>query len=87
MARFRRISQGRKKKQDKTLALQAPPGQSLLPAVRAVSGVRKLASLTGGKRDVGVSFPTKPRVAGFLPMSVWMKVQWYEVKRVMQEKI
>lgn len=56
--------------QDKDLASQAPPGRPRLPAVRAVSGVRKLASLTGGKRAVGVSFPTKPRVAGFLPMSV-----------------
>ena len=70
---LRRHFRGRKKKQDKTLAPQAPPGRSRLPAVRAVSGVRKLASLTGGKKAVGVSFPTKARVAGFLPMSVWMK--------------
>ncbi len=62
---------GRRRKQDKTLASQTPPERSRLPAVRAVSGVRKLASLTDRKRTVGVSFPTKPCIAGFLPMSVW----------------
>lgn len=33
-----RKKRGRRKKQDKTLAPQAPPGRSRLPAVRAVSG-------------------------------------------------
>ena len=39
--RFRgwRKKRGRRKKQDKTLAPQAPPGRSRLPAVRAVSGI------------------------------------------------
>ncbi len=38
--RFRgwKKKRGRRKKQDKTLAPQAPPGRSRLPAVRAVSG-------------------------------------------------
>ena len=65
MARFR----GRRKKQDKDLAALATPGRPLLPAVRAVSVVRKLASLTGRNDAVGVSFPPKPHIAGFSQMS------------------
>lgn len=69
MALFRGYFRGRRKKQDKDLALQAPPGRPLLPAVRAVSGVRKLASLTGRKDAIGVSFLPKPHIAGFSQMS------------------
>lgn len=39
LSRFLRTFAGRKKKQDKGMASQAPPQPLLLPAVRAVSGV------------------------------------------------
>lgn len=39
VSHFRQTFAGRKKKQDKGLASQAPPQPPLLPAVRAVSGV------------------------------------------------
>ena len=39
VSHFRQTFAGRKKKQDKGMASQAPPQPSLLPAVRAVSGV------------------------------------------------
>lgn len=46
------------------MASQAPPQPPLLPAVRAVFGSLKLASLRGKISTDGVSFPEKPRVAG-----------------------
>ena len=39
VSRFRQTFAGRKKKQDKGTASQAPPQPPLLPAVRAVSGI------------------------------------------------
>ena len=39
VSRFRQTFAGRKKKQDKGMASQAPPQPPLLPAVRAVSGI------------------------------------------------
>ena len=50
--RFRgwKKKRGRRKKQDKTLAPQAPPGRSRLPAVRAVSGGAKAGIFDGRKK-------------------------------------
>ena len=49
------------------------PQNALCAPLGEPAGVDTPSGVEGGKRAVGVSFPPKPRVAGFLPMSVWMK--------------
>ena len=69
--RFRgwKKKRGRRKKQDKTLAPQAPPGRSRLPAVRAVSGYESWRLCGAEKGPLASAFPQSPHIAGFSQMS------------------
>ena len=60
-----RKTRGRRKKQDKTLAPQAPPGRSLLPAVRAVSGCESWRLGRAEKGPLASAFPQSPVLQAF----------------------